>query len=414
MEYKVVIIGNSFTSRLAVIRALANMGCEITVVCIGFYPELQRGVMPPTPADCYSRYVCRYLFFERKEGRDGLVRLLLNECADPKGQVLLIPTSDFSVVAIDANQHLLEKSFVFPHIQHEEGAIVRWMNKDMQKTQARKVGLTAPDSVVLKATNNVFQIPKGVHFPCFTKPLASIGGGKQCQRRCNTYEELQNVVEKAVRLGINELLVEDFIHIDTEYAVLGWSDGKDVIIPSVLSFIEGSKAHRGIAMLGRVMPVVGFESLLAQFKYLIKSIGYIGIFDIDFFESNGVFYFAEINFRIGGSCHAVTAAGVNIPAMMVGNMMNQALVGDINPINRTYTFVNERMCLDDFFQGYISSSSYHRFINSADISFVTDTEDPTPAEAFKREYNGKLFSLKRIVKRINRLMKNEAFCYHNR
>ena len=403
---KVVIIGNSFTSRLAVIRALANMGCEIMVVCIGFYPELRRGVLPPTPADCYSRYVNRYLFFERKKGREGLVQLLLKECTDPTGSVLLIPTSDFSVVAIDTNQHLLEKSFVFPHIRHEEGAIERWMNKELQKMQARNAGLTAPASIVLKAINNVFPIPDGIQFPCFTKPLASIDGGKQCQRRCNTYEELQNVVRQAERLGIAELLVEDYINIETEYAVLGWSDGKDVVIPSVLSFIEGSKAHRGIAMLGRVMPVTGFESLMAQFKSLIQSIGYVGIFDIDFFESNGVFYFAEINFRIGGSCHAVTAAGVNLPAMMVSSMLNHASVDDSMSISRTYTYVNERMCLDDFYQGYMSSSCYHHYLKSADISFVTDPDDLAPAEAFKREYNSKRFSLKRIVKRIHHLIKS--------
>ena len=402
---KVVIIGNSFTSRLAVVRALANMECEITVVCIGFYPKLRQGVIPPIPADCYSRYVNRYLFFERQEGREGLVRLLLKECAAPKEQVLLIPTSDFSVVAIDTNQHLLEKSFVFPHIQHEEGAIERWMNKELQKTQARKVGLTAPDSVVLRANNNVYQIPEGIHFPCFTKPLASIGGGKQCQRRCNTQEELEDVVNKAERLGITELLVEDFVCIDTEYAVLGWSDGKDVIIPSVLSFIEGSKAHRGIAMLGKVMPVVGFESLLAQFKSLIQSIGYVGIFDIDFFESKGVFYFAEINFRIGGSCHAVTVAGVNLPAMMVSDMLNQKSASDSKPISHTYTYVNERMCLDDWYQGYISSSCYHHYLKSADISFVTDSDDPAPAKAFRREYNSKLFSFKRIAKRVLHIVK---------
>lgn len=405
MKQKVVVIGNSFTSRLAVIRALANMGCEITVVCIGFYHELCRGVMPPTPADCYSQYVSRYFFFERKEGREGLVRLLLNECADPKGQVLLIPTSDFSVVAIDTNQHLLEKNFVFPHIRHEEGAIERWMNKELQKKQAREVGLATPDSIVLKAINNIYQIPNGIHFPCFTKPLASIGGGKQCQRRCNTQEELHDVVNKAKQLGITELLVENFIHIGTEYAVLGWSNGKDVIIPSVLSFIEGSKARKGIAMLGKVMPITGFESLLMQFKSLIQNIGYVGIFDIDFFESKGVFYFAEINFRIGGSCHAVTAAGANLPAMMVNNMLNQASDSNVRPINRAYTYVNERMCLDDWYQGYISSSCYHHYLKSADISFVTDPEDPAPAEAFKRDYNCKLFSVKRIIKRVLHIAK---------
>lgn len=397
---KVVVIGNSFATRLAVVRALAGMDCEITVVCIGFYTELRRGATSPTPADCYSRYVNRYLFFERKEGRDGLVRLLLNECADPQNRVLLIPTSDFSVVAIDTNQHLLKEKFIFPHIRHEEGAIERWMNKELQKTQARKAGLTAPDSMVLRAVDNVYQIPADIRFPCFTKPLASIGGGKQCQQRCDTLQELQTVVNKAERLGITELLVEDYIDIETEYAVLGWADGKDVFIPSVISFIEGSKSHRGIALLGRVMPPDGFESLLEQFKSLILSIGYVGIFDIDFFESHGAFYFAEINFRIGGSCHAVTAAGANLPAMMVSGMLDLPLAGHVKPVESTYTYVNERMCLDDWCRGYISTNSYHSYIKSADISFVADHKDPNPAKVFDRERRKNILSLKRIFKRI--------------
>ena len=259
--------------------------------------------------------------------------------------------------------------------------------------------MITPDSIVLKITNNACQIPANIHFPCFTKPLASIGGGKQCQQRCNTFQELREVVHKAERLGIRELLVEDFVHIDTEYAVLGYSDGNDVIIPAVISFLEGSKSHNGIALLGRVMPVTGFELLLKHFKSLIHSIGYVGVFDIDFFESHGVFYFAEINFRIGGSCHALTAAGVNLPAMMVNCMLNQSSVDNVKSINSAYTYVNERMCFDDWCQGYISSNSYHRFIKSADISFVSDPDDPVPAEIFEVEHQKEVLSFKRLVKR---------------
>lgn len=402
MKQKVVVIGNSFTSRLAVIRALANMGCEITVVCIGFYPELCRGVMPPTPADCYSQYVSRYLFFERKEGREGLVRLLLNECADPKGQVLLIPTSDFSVVAIDTNQHLLEKNFVFPHIRHEEGAIERWMNKELQKKLAREVGLTTPDSIVLKAINNIYQIPDGIHFPCFTKPLASIGGGKQCQRRCNTQEELHDVVNKAKQLGITELLVENFIRIGTEYAVLGWSNGKDVIIPSVLSFIEGSKAHKGIAMLGKVMPITGFESLLMQFKSLIQSIGYVGIFDIDFYESDGKSFFCELNLRFGGSGYAVTKMGVNLPAMYVQLWENEGInKNQVDKIDGSAIYVNERMCLDDWNAGYISTRKFFEYLKTADIRFISDKVDLNPEKEFKRICRKRMVinTIKRIIRK---------------
>ena len=87
-------------------------------------------------------------------------------------------------------------------------------------------------------------------------------------------------------------------------------------------------------------------------------------------------------------------------------MLNQSYADDIKPINSTYTYVNERICLDDWCQGYISSSTYHRYIKSADISFVSDSDDPVPAEIFEKEYQKKVLSIKRIVKRIFRSFNN--------
>ena len=44
------------------------------------------------------------------------------------------------------------------------------------------------------------------------------------------------------------MLVEDFKIIEEEYALLGFSDGNEVIIPGIIHFLTHSKSHFGLAM----------------------------------------------------------------------------------------------------------------------------------------------------------------------
>ena len=92
------------------------------------------------------------------------------------------------------------------------------------------------------------------------------------------------VLSVAEEKGITQILVEDYIKIDREYAALGCSDGENVIIPGIIQFVRGSKSHPGIALLGEVKPTDGFEQLIKEFCLFVQQIGYVGIFDIDFVD----------------------------------------------------------------------------------------------------------------------------------
>ena len=89
---RVIVIGNSYSTRLGVIRAVAPLGCEVTVIHVG---------APVKPIDGYSKYVKEVLYFNRQEGEKGLVKLLLEKCAVEGQKPIIIPTSDFSALAID-------------------------------------------------------------------------------------------------------------------------------------------------------------------------------------------------------------------------------------------------------------------------------------------------------------------------
>lgn len=385
MKSKVVVIGHGYTSRLGIIRSLAELDCELTIVAMvshGFWGRLIRWE-GGKPIDCYSKYV-KKVKYSPAQDEEALVKLLLEECVDPNQKVILIPDSDFSAVVIDRNQERLKEHFLFPHINHTPGLVEHWMEKTVQKELAKNVGLNVPDGRVVVVENQHFVFPENVHYPCFTKALATISGGKQFLKRCDNETELRQLLDKVSLKYNTRVLIEDYKSIDTEYAVVGFSDGSNVVIPGVIEFVVNSKSHFGIARQGKIMPVTGFEELLGQFREFVRKIGFCGLFDIDFYESHGVMYFGEMNLRFGGSGYAYMVMGANLPAMMVNYFKGMDIMDMPCKVEETASYVNERMCMDDFLHGYINENEFHEIIDSAQIHFVFDDADPGPQRKLKR------------------------------
>ena len=395
MKPKVVIIGHSYSSRLSLIRAVAQIGCEVIVIVMSSIKgKLQK------PIDCYSKYVSHVYYCNRSE-RNSLIPLLLEKCVDPNQKVVLIPDGDDVVATIDNNKDILKEHFLFPHIAKEPSSMGYWMEKTNQKRLAKEIGLNVADATMIEITDGHYNIPTDIKYPCFPKPLATMNGGKGGMRRCDTSQDLSAALDYIIdtRSKNVKVLVEDFKKIDTEYALLGFSDGNEVIIPGILQFLGVSKAHMGIALQGKVVPVVGFKELVEKFKQLVLAIGFIGVFDIDFYKSDGVFYFCELNLRYGGSGYAVTKMGVNLPAMMVNSFYGEVISNMKESIDGEAVYVNERMCFDDWNNGTISLKEYRKCLKSADIRFIPDEQDFRP----EKEYN-KIFRKRLLVNTVKRII----------
>lgn len=398
---KVVVIGHGYTSRLGLIRSLGEIGCEITVIVMVFYGRYKRflHLEGGKPIDCYSKYVKNYYYCRAKDENE-LINLLVNRCACTSQKVVIIPDSDFSAAVIDRNQMRLKDSFLFPHVNNKEGAVEYWMHKSNQKKLAKEIGLNVTSDCIVEVQNHRYNIPENIQYPCFTKPLMTVGGGKGFLKRCDGEKELCNVLNYVCthfKADI-KVLVEEYMIIDKEYALVGFSNGKDVIIPGIIEFVANSQSHFGIARKGVIKPNVSFESIIDSFKKYVQRIGFCGLFDIDFYESKGKIYFGEMNLRYGGSGYAYTAMGVNLPAMMVNYLTKDDDVDGGKVITRTATFVNERMFVDDWYYGYLSRHEMRKAIESADIRFVYHSTDQAPSRAINRYIN--LLRIKIIIKRI--------------
>jgi len=399
MKHKVVIIGHGYTSRLAVIRSLAKIDCEITVVAIVSSKGKKRNFVKPI--DSYSKYISHYFYFDGGT-KEELIEYILSECIDKNQKVVIFPDSDFSAAAVDIYQERLKDHFIFPNIHNTPNAIVDWMNKTKQKKLAREIGLHVANSTIIEITDNSYNIPANVIYPCFVKPLITINGGKQIMQRCLDEVELTKVLDHAAVRGIYKMLVEDFIDIDTEYAVIGFSNGNEVVIPGIIQIIDLAHAgHFGVACRGKIFPVNGFEELITKFIKFVLATGFVGIFDIDFFQSNGEFYFGELNLRIGGSCYAVTQMGVNLPGMMVKYLYGEDISTMPKAIEGKAIYVNERMLMDDWFCHYITTRDYYKIMKSADISFVKDKNDPLPFKFYQKEFCQR--RIKRIIPKAVRI-----------
>lgn len=379
---KVVIIGHSSTLRLGTVRAVAELGCEISVIVMTSYWRWTRIQKKIKPFDCYSKYIS-HIYYCLATDQGGLIQLLLDKCRYAEQKVILLPTSDFSAAVLDENKARLSEYFYFPHIASQSKSMHYWMDKERQKQLAREIGLNVPQSHIIDIRNKSYTLPESIDYPCFTKSLVTLVGGKSCFNRCNNREELFSALNIIGTQQDAKILVEDFKEIDTEYAVLGFSDGNEVIIPGVVQIIALSPSHFGVARSGKIIPMMGFESLIEQFKEFVRCTSFVGIFDIDFYYSDGKYYFGELNLRQGGSGYAVTKLGVNLPGMLVRHLRGEEFHGMKMQIDTTATYVNERMCEDDWYLGLISSKEYRQIVASADISFVKDDQDPRPQAMFK-------------------------------
>ena len=376
MKQKVVIIGYGFSSRLCLARALGQMGYEVSLIVV----ELTSS----KPIDCYSKYVKHYYYTQSIDDEDKIIQILMEKCKDDRQKVILIPINDFSASVLDKNLDLLEQHFLLPHIHHQQGAVTAWMNKEKQKQLAREVGLNVANSIDVEIVNRTYTMPDDVKYPCFTKTREYKPGYKYTLRRCDNDEQLRLFLDDLCQRHENlTLMVEDYKSIDKEYAVVGFSDGKEVVIPGVIEITRMAKGvDNGVALHGVIVPCQKYSSLVSAFKSFVQRIGFVGMFDIDFYLSEGQYYFGELNLRIGGSGFAVISSGVNLPEMLVRTLLGESIDGMKKEITASAAYTNERICMENWYAGFLTTQEFFSILRKRGISVVKCSQDRYPELIF--------------------------------
>ena len=407
MKPKVIIIGVGYTGRLAIARSVGQLGYRSVIITAADFSVGGKRLKHVKPVDGYSKYVDEIFYVPRKD-EAKIIEVLLTHCVVPGQKQIIFPDGDFDAMVLDKNYDILKEHFLMPNIKGQSGLVSKYMDKLVQKSVARQVGLNVAGSSTMEVRDEQFVVPDSVRYPCFVKAQMGLAGGKRLLKRCDSREQVEQHLRAMIRrmkdIHVSTditVLIEDFMRIDKEYALLGFSDGKEVFIPGLLYIdLLCHGLQMGVAVRGKIMPCHGFEDVVEKFKQMMLEVGYVGVFDIDFYESEGKIYFGEINLRFGGSGYAYTAMGVNLPGMMVKHLMGEDWHSLANVVTRTETYINERTLMEDWRQGVISTAKYHEILKSGEIYFVHNADDPQPAKALRKLY--RVNYLKRFVKKLLR------------
>ena len=368
---KVVVIGRNYTSRLGMIRALGQAGHKVFVIKTnGDKPDV----------DAKSKYVTGYLSAKEPD-RKLLIQTIIKLADEEK--VVLMPVDDYAASVIDEHIEQLKKQFVFQNINMQAGAINHLMDKGLQKKDARKFHLNVAEGWYVEVKDGDYKLPKNISYPCFPKPQISFKGNKECMKKCSSEQELKEVLDEIARQRDCPILIEQYITFDKEYAILGYSSDNQIVMPYMIILLEqGHGAHRGVTMLGKLLPTALFEQTLEKTKNFIQSLHYTGLFDVDFYESNGVIYFNELNLRFGASGYAITKQGINLPNLLVQKLLGkeEAVVYPSDAPNPV--FVNEKVCYEDYLAGYIDGNEKKKIVSLASFGFIKDENDKGPWIAF--------------------------------
>lgn len=391
MTHRVVIIGQFFNNRLAILRPLGELGYDISIIALE--GNKKRNI------DSHSRYVSNY-YLCSKDSADELLTILLTKCIDENQKVILIPIDDFSVYVLDSNYSQLEQYFILPNIHNRQGAVVDWMDKGKQKDLACEIGLHVANSNSISIVNGTYIIPSNILYPCFIKPQTFTINAKKVLHKCNNEDELKKTLDSICKQYENiVVMIEDYKRIEREYAAVGVSNGEEVIIPGVIEIMSmGHGTGAGVAKTGRIVPTTEYEQLIEKFKTLVLKIGFVGIFDIDFYLCENKLYFGELNLRYGGSGFVIFKKGINLPGILVRFLHGEPINKMQKYIEIPSTYANEKVCLGDWYGCYITTSEYFNTIQSSDFQLISDKKDPIPESFFKR-YFAKIF-VKRVFKKM--------------
>lgn len=385
---RVIVAGRNYCSNLCMARSLGEAGYEVEVMRVFQVKPKVMDLMKKIKPDAYSKYVKAFHVCITNRKSERVVKMLM-KLGDPNRKMLLIPADDLVAQIADENMKKLSKYYVMPNVNQKPGEIGRLMSKDAQKKLAAESKLPILNSCVIKTKNGKFKIPRSVCYPCFVKPNVSKNSSKSKMKRCNNKQQLTSLLKEYSKKKDVEFLVEDFVKIKKEYAILGLSTQEGTISPGFFVTEKGGhKERRGVAMTGRLLPCEQEAKLIKEINEFVDCLNYEGLFDVDLIETeDGKMYFVELNLRYGASGYLVTACGANLPGMFADYMLQGKHINKRCCVEETgKTFISEKVMIDEYQGGFLSKQGMMECMDEVDFHFVKNDEDPKPYKHFKKFY----------------------------
>ena len=396
----IIVLGWNYSTSLGVIRSLGMTGYMVDL----YFIAKTKGGSRITASSKYLRHVTEHL------GRDddNIIAELESLYADETARCILLPTDDYTSSLIDRYHKRLASKFLTPFVgDGKDGAITQLMDKSLQADMALSFGLkTIKYKKIFLPGKKDIQIPEGIEYPCFVKPLVSLDGRKTEMRKSNNETELRKHLEKMRSHWSNRtVIVQEYIEIEEEYSISGLCLNQTVILPALLKRLYVGKHERGVTIVGKLVPLDDVISFTNQINDLLKSFHYTGLLCIDLVRSKDGIYFSEINLRSAGSLYGYVKAGANLPSLFVKSLLGIPWEETESRVSYGKTFFYDKVGWEDLILGYCTKKEFKNYLNTSDYSFMMDKDDPKPGRFLYNQMRIRYYK-KRLKTLLNQLFVN--------
>ena len=295
----VIVAGSNYSSSLCMARSFGRAGYDVKIYRLFQGKPKLGGLMTYLRPESHSKYVSQYRQYIVQDSK-GFADMLIRDAQQEERQ-LFVPVDDLTMSLLDENYDILKPYYIMPNISDTQGKINELMSKKKQMDLARECGLDIVNSCCITAENGVFDIPPTVTYPCFVKPNISRNSSKSYMRKCENFEELRNTLTEFSMNQKIEMIVEDYLEIDSEFSLLGLCI-KDKAVAPGLFVVEkgGTDDRRGVTLVGRVADPSPYNEFIDGMLSFVKSLDFEGLFDIDVIKTkDGRMHFIELNLRYG-------------------------------------------------------------------------------------------------------------------
>lgn len=307
---KVIVIGTDHYNTLWLIRSLGMARFEVIVVIIN--------------SEVTKSFVTKSKYCTKSYSVNSITEALrILDKFSTNQKIPIFTNSDSIAEALDEIYDSLSSKYILQNCNQEQGYIKYWMNKTNMLSLAKECGMTTPYSLAINLNHEILDYKK-IPYPCLIKPEKSSEASKTSFRICYNENDLKKIVLELEKI-CSRILIQEYIKTDYEYLVYGASTKEEVILPGGLRKVHtcSDTKNLGMASYAYISDEVPYQ--LGNFeciKHFIRTIGYCGLFSIEFMITKDKAYFLEINLRNDGTCYFTLQAGVNVPALWASTILN--------------------------------------------------------------------------------------------
>lgn len=365
IDNKIIVIGGTHHNMLGVVRSLGIKGIKTTAIIT----DRKRYSFVAK-----SKYINKAIIVE--ENKRDVLGALISETSNLDKKAIIVPTSDFAAELIDESYDKLKEYCILPSINKKQGELAKCMNKYNQFELAQKYGIKTAKSYVANMREKEISLPfKADKY--ILKPVVSADGVKSDIRICKE-DEINALLVEFKNKGYSRVLVQEYLNIDAEWALVGCIHSGEIIIPGIMKKKRIYPLGRGSTSYARIEKTPEDE-VIEKIKEMLIDLKYSGIFDIDIFVKNNKLYLNEINFRNGANTFAYCKDNIFLIYLWIRMVLGLSIKDFRKTISGDFSFIDERSEFRHLVERNISIREYLRTKHRAKARLLHYKKDIRPS-----------------------------------